>query len=70
MAHAPLPVVPLSQEFSELLRRLTKAGWKVAESRGKITLTTPSGATIQTEAPTCRAELLDLRSKCVQMGLR
>ena len=66
---APLP---LQQEFAVFLHRLVKAGWKVDDSShlGAIKITTAGGATITTRAPTCRAELLDLRSKCVQMGLR
>jgi aspartate ammonia-lyase len=67
--HGVAPV-PLAQEFQAFLHRLVKAGWKIANDRGKITITTATGATITTGAPTVRAELIDLRSKCVQMGLR
>jgi hypothetical protein len=63
----------LQHEFTVFLHRLIKAGWKVsrpASGQGKIVLTTPTGATINTQQPTSRPDFLDLRSKCVQMGLR
>jgi hypothetical protein len=65
--------IQLQNEFQAFLHRLIKAGWKVdskASLQGKIVLTTPSGATINTQQPTSRPDLLDLRSKCVIMGLR
>ena len=62
----------LQNEFQTFLHRLIKAGWKIDKSdrRGKILLITPTGATINTVQPTARSEFIDLRSKCVQMGLR
>ena len=63
----------LAHEFQTFLHRLLAAGWKIdrpASGQGKITLTTPTGATINTQQPTQRPDFLDLRSKCVQMGLR
>jgi len=62
----------LQHEFQTFLHRLLAAGWKVdrASRPGKFVLTTPTGATINTVQPTSNADLLDLRGKCVQMGLR
>jgi len=63
----------LQHEFQVFLHRLIAAGWKVdakTHRDGKIVLTTPSGATINTSQPKARPDFLDLRSKCVQMGLR
>ena len=63
----------LQHEFTTFLHRLIAAGWKVDKTThrdGKIVLTTPTGATINTKQPTARPDFLDLRSKCVQMGLR
>lgn len=67
----PLGGIPVAQEFQQFLHRLVKAGWKVETTRlGAVRITTADGATIMTQTPSCRAEFLDLRSKCVQMGLR
>jgi hypothetical protein len=64
--------IQLQNEFQALMHRLIAAGWKVAaeDRHGKIVLTTPGGATINTQKPKSRPDFLDLRSKCVQMGLR
>jgi hypothetical protein len=64
--------ISLANEFQAFIYRLTQAGWKVDRSsrQGKIVLTTPSGATVNTSQPTSRADMIDLKSKCVQMGLR
>lgn len=65
--------IQLQNEFRDLLHKLIKAGWKVDKTtsrQGKIVLTTPTGATVTTSQPSSRADFLDLRSKCVQMGLR
>jgi hypothetical protein len=63
----------LAHEFQVFMHRLIAAGWKIekpAVSGGKIVLTTPTGATITTSQPHARPDFLDLRSKCVMMGLR
>jgi len=61
----------LQHEFQVFLHRLIQAGWKVVKTGPeKIVLTTPSGATINTSQPKARPDFLDLRSKCIQMGLR
>lgn len=65
--------IQLQNEFAQLLYKLVQASWKVDKTtsrQGKIVLTSPTGVTITTSQPTSRADFLDLRSKCIQMGLR